>query len=161
MAGVIYDEARVPACALPPLLQLDDGSDVRDAAMWRTQRRPQLLARFAELVYGRTPAQRLSLRVETHERVSAADGSERRQLRLVIAGSHTLNLLLWLPRRRPAPTFLGLNFNGNHTIHPDPAILQPPGATAARGSSSGRWPVERILARGYALATLWLSLIHI
>ena len=83
-------------------------------------------------------------------------GAERRQLRILIGdGAHALNLLLWLPRERPAPTFLGLNFNGNHSTHADPAILQPAGADAARGANASRWSVTRILERGYALATLW------
>jgi hypothetical protein len=35
-----------------------------------------------------------------------------------------MNLLIFLPNGLPGPVpvFLGLNFNGNHTIHPDPQI---------------------------------------
>ncbi|MCY3718004.1 MAG: hypothetical protein OXG07_00420 [Anaerolineaceae bacterium] len=149
-----YDEALVPDYELPPLLRLADGSPVRDADTWREQRRPQLLALFAQQVYGQTPVQNLPLHLETLEETALPGGAERRQLRLLIDGAHSLHLLLWLPRRRPAPLFLGLNFNGNHTTHPDPGILAPSGVAAARGSNAGRWPVEDILARGYGLATL-------
>ncbi len=156
MTDTIHDEARVPEYELPPLLRLEDGSPVREAALWTEQRRPQLLARFAEQVYGQTPVQTLALHVETLERTPLPNGNERRQLRILIGDdAHPLNLLLWLPQRRPAPTFLGLNFNGNHTTHADPAILQPPGAEVARGEHASRWSVARILERGYALATLW------
>ena len=154
MSDVIYDEARVPDYELPPLLRLADGAPVRDAATWRERRRPQLLALFAQQVYGQTPLQNIPLQAETLESARLRNGAERRQLRLILGGVHTLQLLLWLPRRRPAPVFLGLNFKGNHTTHPDPAILIPPGNDAARGSNASRWPVERILARGYGLATL-------
>ena len=156
MTDTNHDEARVPQYELPPLLQLADGSPVRDAAMWTQQRRPQLLALFAQQVYGQTPVQTMPLHVETLERTMLPGGAERRQLRILIGdGAHALNLLLWLPRERPAPTFLGLNFNGNHSTHADPAILQPAGAHAARGANASRWSVTRILERGYALATLW------
>jgi hypothetical protein len=81
-----------------------------------------------------------------------------------------MDLLVYLPNaaKKPVPVFLGLNFNGNHTIHHDPAIavarswVRNDPATGvvdnratekSRGSYSRRWPVELILSRGYGLAT--------
>ena len=84
-----------------------------------------------------------------------------------------IDLLIYLPKKArsgPIPVFLGLNFDGNHTIHPDPGITpsdvqklgsQQPGKPSAeavakaRGASSNRWPVEKIVARGYGVATAW------
>ena len=82
-----------------------------------------------------------------------------------------LHLLLYLPngQANPVPLFLGLNFNGNHAIHPDPAITLSTAwmrkdtagvdnhraTEASRGSEASRWPVEHILARGYGLATAY------
>ena len=71
---------------------------------------------------------------------------------------------------RPVPVFLGLNFDGNHTVYPDSAIYLPDEwvgnekefgmtnnrATArARGSDNDDWPVEHIIERGYGLATVY------
>jgi hypothetical protein len=82
-----------------------------------------------------------------------------------------MDLLLYVPngRSQPAPLFVGLNFRGNHAIHHDPAIALPTvweadgtgGAQASRagddsrGQEASRWPVERIVARGYGLATAY------
>jgi len=58
------------------------------------------------------------------------------------------------------PAFLGVNFFGNHTIGPDPGVFLPDSLRYRkdfildlRGSQAQRWPLETILARGYAVAT--------
>jgi hypothetical protein len=83
-----------------------------------------------------------------------------------------MDLLLYLPAEssEPVPVFLGLNFWGNHSIHPDPAIslstrwmpddaehcVENGRATpGSRGQSAHRWPIETILGRGYGLATAY------
>ena len=83
-----------------------------------------------------------------------------------------MDLLLYLPNgaNGPVPVFFGMNFDGNHTVHADPAITLPrgwvrnrdeAGATDHRASEAGRgvvatrWPIEAILARGYGLATVF------
>ncbi len=84
-----------------------------------------------------------------------------------------MNLLTYIPnaRTRPVPAFLGLNFyNGNASIHPDPDITLPirwmragdefgvvdhRATKATRGVRAHRWPVERIVERGYALAVIY------
>ena len=89
------------------------------------------------------------------------------------AGAPKLNLLIYLPRsgRKRWPVMLGPNYLGNHTVHPDPGITLPDIAfvagmdvalpegratEASRGFHASRWPVERIVERGYAVATFYL-----
>ncbi len=84
----------------------------------------------------------------------------------------TLRLLVWVPNNvtAPVPAFLGLNFYGNQAVHPDPKIRLAEGwipnhpelgifdscaIDASRGLYARRWPVELLLTRGYALATLY------
>ena len=72
-----------------------------------------------------------------------------------------VDILLYIPNgvQDPVPVFVGLNFSGNQTIAPDPAIRLPlsvPASKAApRGSAQDRWPLEMILKRGYAVATMY------
>jgi hypothetical protein len=97
----------------------------------------------------------------------------RKEVRILLEGTSTgaaIDVLLYVPNGRPGPfpVFLGLNFGGNHTVHRDPGIRLPTrwmpsgpgvvdhGATAAaRGRDAESWPVETIVARGYALATAY------
>ena len=163
MAQANYDESKVPAYKLPPLLKLNDGSPVKDAATWKKKRRGEVLELFRSEVYGRSPGRPEALRFEvTRKDELALDGkARRREVRVHFTAAENgpaMNMLLYLPAkdRGPAPAFLGLNFRGNPTISKDPGITLRKGDTeAARGKSAGRWQADMIVARGYALATIW------
>ena len=171
-----YDESSVPPYTLPDPLSLPDGSRVTDAATWARLRRPQILALFEEQVYGRAPGRPEGLAwhvasLDDH----ALDGlATRKEITIRFAGPQgpQMSLLLYLPHRRtaPVPTFLGLNFYGNHSVHPDPGIalsqqwMRPNPALgvvdyrateASRGAGAHAWAIERILERGYGLATAY------
>jgi hypothetical protein len=81
-----------------------------------------------------------------------------------------MEMLIYLPNqsKKPIPTFVILNFVGNHTIIADPAIKlsdswMRPGSgivdnranEESRGKASSRFPVQKILERGYGLATIY------
>jgi hypothetical protein len=171
-----YDESLAGKYSLPDPLLFSDGRQVEDAAGWR-RRRAEILALFEEHIYGETPCQPVKVLVERLEQEAGAlNGVARRQqVRLSFYANHaiaSLDLLVYLPMHarasEPAPLFLGLNFKGNHAIHNDPAILLPRAwlpdqegvvdhhaIPLGRGLDAGRWPVERILERGYGLATVY------
>ena len=172
-----YDESRVPDYDLPDPLVLMDGTRVEDGATWRSRRRPEILGLFEDHVYGRTPSRRLEARyVETSSDENALHGTATRKEITVFFTERDdgprMNLLIYIPnaRARPVSAFLGLNFYGNASIHPDPDISLPTGwmrasdefgvvdhraTKATRGVRSPRWPVERIVARGYALVAIY------
>jgi hypothetical protein len=106
----------------------------------------------------------------------ALDGkATRKEVAVLFAGRDDgpkMDVLIYLPNdaKRPVPLFVGLNFYGNQSIHPDPGItlstswMRPNakyGVTnnrateQSRGVNSSRWPVELILSRGYGLATIY------
>ena len=163
MAQFNYDESKVPAYELPPLLKLNDGSPVKDAATWKKKRRGEVLELFRSEVYGRRPGRPEALRFEvTGKDKPALDGkASRREVRVHFTAAEngpTMNILLYLPAkdRGPVPTFLGLNFRGNPTISKDPGItLRKGDKESDRGGSAGRWQADMIVGRGYALATIW------
>ena len=172
-----YDESKVPAYTLPDPLQCRDGSAVQDAAQWTSQRRAELLGLFAEHVYGRSPARNPAQQIKLTSLATNVFGglATRRQYTVWFTGSTSgpsLNLLVYVPntRKGPVPAFLGLNFNGNHAISADPGIrlsdrwlandkdgsvVNHRATDAARGNEAARWQVEKILRRGYAVATVY------
>jgi hypothetical protein len=170
------DESKVPKYTLPDPLVLADGTKVADAETWRTKRRPEILNLFQTQVYGRSPGPLASTTYKVFEQDAKALGGKatRKQVAVLFAGKEDgprMDLLIYLPNGTagPVPMFLGLNFNGNHTIHADPAIklaelwTTPKGAPPARqtapadtrGKDASCWAVEMILARGYGLATAY------
>lgn len=176
MSSVIYDEAQVPPYTLPDLLTLADGTPVTDGTTWQ-KRRAELFQLFATQVYGKLPTQPVTIHATVTDLEQQALGglATRKQVTLAFTADGTgpaMHLLIYAPNATPGPhpTFLGLNFAGNHAIHADPGIHlsqawmreNPEGGIvdhrsteASRGKTASRWAVEQILARGYALATIY------
>jgi hypothetical protein len=175
-AGFNYDEAKVPAYTLPDPLVANNGRPVTTARQWTQSRRGEILRLFEEHVYGRSPGRPRGMKFElTGIDHLALDGLATRKEVTVYFNGKTdgpkMTLLMYVPneRKQPAPTFLSLNFQGNHTIHPDPGITMSTswirgtygGVTnnrateASRGNAASRFPVETIVRRGYALATIY------
>lgn len=175
--AVNYDESKVPAYTLPDPLVMLDGQRVTDAATWRQKRRPELLRLFETYMYGKMPGRLQKTRFAVRSVAEDALGGQaiRKEVRVLFAGEEAgpqMDLLIYLPKAapRPVPVFLGLNFYGNHTIHPDPGItlsrswmrdnpahgvVNHRATEKSRGTARSRWAVEKILARGYGLATAY------
>jgi (4-O-methyl)-D-glucuronate---lignin esterase len=176
-AGINYDESKIPAYTLPDALRLQNGQPVTDAQTWQTKRRPEILRLFESEVYGHAPGRPKNMKFEvTSKDQPALNGlATRREVTVYFTGPKEgpqMTILLYLPRRapKPVPAFIGLNFNGNHAVNADPGItlsrrwmsagknegvVDHRATEEARGKSASRWPVEKILGRGYALATVY------
>ena len=176
-SGTNYSEQKVPQYTLPNPLLLSDGSRVTDGRIWRTKRRPEILELFRQYVYGRAPIDRpenMTFEVFDLERKALGGLATRKQVTVNFTGEKdgpTMDILIYLPNaaERPVPTFVILNFGGNHTISSDPAIKlserwmrsRSSGAVKnradekTRGRASSRFPIGAILKRGYGLATIY------
>ncbi len=172
-----YDESKVSAFKLPDPLLLANGQKVKKAAVWWQKRRPEIFKLFEEQVYGKMPGKPANMTCKLFEIDSTAlDGkATRKQVTVYFDGREDgpkMDILIYLPNHTPAPVplFLSLNFNGNHTIHPDNkikiadswlrnneemGITQNRATEISRGLQASRWPVEQILARGFGLATIY------
>jgi len=156
---------------LPDPLCAETGTRVDTPQAWASERRPEILKLFEEHVYGRTPDAEIAQAYDVLDEEYHALGGHaiRRQVSITLSGngkSSRIELLIYLPvtaRTSAAPVFCLLNFGGNHTVHTDPAIALSrswlrPGmrpAESHRGASASRFPIERIVERGYGVATAY------
>ena len=159
-----YDETKIPAYALPDPLITADGRKVSDPVAWLNERRPEIMALFETEVYGRTPSLKADLAFSLSSLdTNALDGRAiRKEVVLRISREDkdlSMIILIYLPKvSAPVPVLLGLNFEGNHTIHDDPGIAISESWKARehqRGQDSLSWPVKMIIDRGFGLATLY------
>jgi hypothetical protein len=172
-----YDESKVPEYQLPNPLVNQRGEAITSPQQWRASRRDEILQLFATQMYGRAPQAPDKLTYETFdEDANALGGSAiRKQVTIYFSPRRkgpSADLLVYLPKgsTKPVPIFTGLNFRGNHSIHPDPAIrlsktwmrndpqrgiVDHQATEASRGAAASRWSVEEILKRGYGVATVY------
>jgi hypothetical protein len=167
-----FDEGKVGPYTLPDPLTMIDGQKVRDAAAWTDWRRPEILHLLETYQFGRTPAPPYAVHFETlsSEHGALNGAAIRRQIVIHFSADPAgpkATLLLYIPTAHtgPAPVFLGLNFDGNHTVAADPGIrlgeiwsrrhVKQTAAESTRGSAVQEWQVEKILAHGFALATIY------
>lgn len=142
LIAVFMEQPQYPY-GLPDPLVSESGVRITSAGQWRSQRRPETLQLFASQIYGRTPTANIQAQyIDTEVDHNALEGTAtRRQVRITLSNSRgaiAVDLLIYLPNNtsRPVPVFLGINFDGNHTINSDES-----------------WPAGEIVSRGYGLAT--------
>jgi len=178
-APVNYDESKVPAFDLPDPLKTTDGRNVDSVKLWNEVRRPELLELFTKEMFGKAMSGAGTISVaplpitNNEPRVFNGKGM-RHQIRLHFTkegerwkdGDPKIDVLIYTPThtKGKVPAFLGLNFQGNHTVDDDPGIAlgtvwedkqSIPATEAKRGYQKSRWQIEKILDRGYAVVTAY------
>ena len=148
-----YDEAKVPLYTLPDVL-----AGVKSAAEWKN-RRAEIFQLFEREMYGRSGPKPTGVKFELLE--VSRDALNGKAIRKQIKVDPGFELLLYLPRdaKGPVPVFLGMNYTGNHGVTSDPGVRV---STAwmrqkenPRGLQASRWAIEKVLARGYGIATVY------
>jgi len=167
VAPANYDEDKIPAFQLTEPLKTMDGRVVNTPELWNTVRRPELRKLLETEMFGT-----VSGGIDTYgasissEPVFDGKGT-RHQLVLRLGLPENcleINVLIYTPNNvtEKTPIFLGLNFQGNHTVNADPGIRLGnvwrgsnlvPATEEERGRQSERWQIEKVLERGYATAT--------
>lgn len=188
-----YDEAKVPAYELPDPLVTEAGDAVTKTSQWPA-RREEIIELFTEHMFGQMPdVRRVESKVVRRDADAINGNTIRTELSVIVKPPQAdpaiegddektieIHVLVDVPKRTdgsaaPAdhdavPAFLGLNFQGNHTVTTDPEVRITPswvrerrdGSTdgnraieAGRGVAASRWPTEMINQRGYALITAY------
>jgi hypothetical protein len=158
---------------LPDPLVTRDGARIMSRDQWEKTRKPELRALFEEYMYGHWPAgagwKSSTLLFEDKKALNGA--ATVREFAVDVGLDGPVQLLVATPnaKRGPAPCFLGLNFNGNHTVLDLPGIALAKGWVRAnrdgaggnrareedRGNETEVWNVETLIQRGYAFATFY------
>ena len=161
--------------ALPDPLVTLLGAPVSTRESWAKDRAPELRRLFQYYMYGQMPAKPATFDAKIIREDKTALGGKATLREITIHGTGpdvNAHLLLLVPNKRtgPAPVFLGINFNGNHTLLPDPGIQLPaswmPGghfgvgedhkaSNDGRGKEADAWAIEQTIDRGYAFACFY------
>ena len=171
------DEAKVPKYTLPDPLVMQNGMRVKSAKEWMEKRRPELLELFRREMYGRSPAKpaRMTFELAAIDKQALGGKALRKEVTVYFTEKKDgpkMSILMYLPAgaAKPVPVFLGLNFNGNQAATADPGIrlgdlwarqqgtrklLKRAANEQDRGTEAGRWQVDKILAHGYGVATIY------
>jgi hypothetical protein len=175
---VNYNETQVPDFDLPDVLVSNTGKSIKTIDDWNSIGRPEILDMFKTYMYGdfSDDGLKVEFKVEQIDNSALCGKAIRKNISMYfINEDDTLiaDLLIYLPSKsvaEPVPLFLGMNFYGNHTIHydheipitksyvgnkPEFNIFNNTATAASRGVRAYRWPVERIIERGYGLATIY------
>ena len=158
---------------LPDPLVAFDGTKIASKQQWAAKRKPELKRLFQHYMYGYFPApQGVSATVDRREADYFGGKATLKEITLRYGpdGTPPIHLLLVTPNaKRPAPVFVGLNFNGNHTALDDPKVALPTAwmrenkvgvvdnraTDEGRGTDVGVWNIETIVDAGYGLATFY------
>jgi hypothetical protein len=169
------DEALVSMGDLPNPLTAPNGTLIADASQWPAQR-AHLLKIIAEQEYGVQPSEKADVTWDVVEQGLMLGGKTKRTQLIVhlktAAASMDIDLAIFAPNQpgKVKGCFLGLNFQGNHSVDADPAMRLPKSWMANdaktgvtnnqaneknRGGQNRRWPIQEINERGYAIATAY------
>jgi hypothetical protein len=170
-ALINYDESKVPKFNLSDPLTCKDGTKVTTVKQWEEVRRAEILEFFSSHVYGRTPKDAIKVTYETiSENPNFMGGkATSKQVKFIFTnGQKNVEalLLLVLPNwpKEKMPVFVSYNYKGNHSTCFDetleyapnfPLVKSPDHPDWTRGCQSSRWCYEKILDRGYAIATMF------
>ena len=170
-----YEESKIPDYELPDLLTAQDGSKITTKAQWQDVRRSEILSDFEKYMYGRVPEGEIDINIDQIKEVAALEGKAiMKEIKMTFSRNSkqlTMDMLIFLPKTQSkTPVFVGLNFYGNHTISDEPNISIPTswsrnseqfGITdntpneKSRSARKNRWAIEKIIDRGYGVATIY------
>ena len=172
-------ESQVGSYVLPDPLVMPTGEKISSPQQWK-KRRQEWIDQYSEYMYGYTPEKKVKLRFEVVDIKQNALNNRAIRKRVNIQFVEypklpPIELVLHVPKsaRKQVPVFVSLNYTGNHGISLEKdipistrwmrasldtthtAIVNNKANEKARGMHVRRWPLDSIIARGYAVATAY------
>ncbi|WP_260706363.1 alpha/beta hydrolase family protein [Edaphobacter flagellatus] len=165
-----YDEAKVGTYTLPDPLVMSDGKPVKDAKVWMTKRRPEIVRLFETQQYGVAPGRPKDESFDVIEKGTAALGGKaiRRRVEVHLSADKAapvIHLVEYLPAgaKKKVPLLLCISFFPASNMVDDPEL--PTGEVwdaktktrvpAARGTIAGKIDVPELIAAGFGVATFY------
>src|SRR5579875_309874 len=166
---VNYDEAQVGHYTLPDPLRMANGKPVRDAKMWFSKRRPEIVHLYEENQFGRSPQAPADLPYDEFDKGTAAFDGKAIRKQTTIYFSHDkagpkMDLLVYIPAgaRKPVPLLLNISFSANCVTVNDPGVKEGEvwnrehkKVPAKQGMAIGRVNVLPVLDAGLGFATVY------
>ncbi|HVG14904.1 MAG TPA: hypothetical protein VM935_08085 [Chitinophagaceae bacterium] len=146
-----YDEVKVPAYTLPPVLKSPTGNLAKDKKAWEESRRKEILTLFEDHVYGKMPVDydSLSFKIRNENKQAMKGKAHLKEVAISIwkgPASVVINLTLFTPNnKRKAPVFLLINNRSKRNTEP------------SRDTVSQFWPAEQVIDSGYGIAAFHVS----
>ncbi|MBW4889008.1 acetylxylan esterase [Mucilaginibacter sp. HMF5004] len=171
-----HTSAQQKVTNLPDVLTMSTGKKVTTAKQWEKQRKPELLAFFKREMYGQMPGKPAGIAFKVFDENKNVLGGKatRKQVTVYFTGNvdgPKMDILMYIPNKvkRKVPAIVGLNFDGNQSVNADPAIkittswedkgtkgvINNHATEAMRGTNASQWPLEMIIDKGYAIATVY------
>ena len=156
---LIYDEDKVPHYDLPPLLVTAEGDAVTTAQEWRDIRRPQILALFSNLVYGRVPEPaspvKIEFKVMKTDREFMQGKGTRKDVVIRISnknGKAEMLVLVFVPNDAdgPVPAFMKHSFDDTKSDG-----FEADTGPFKRGFLRNGWPLGEFFKRGYGFVAVY------
>lgn len=158
----------------PDPLIMFDGRRVTTEEQWVNERRPELIVLFQHYMYGfLPPPEAVRSKIEREARRTFDGKATLKEVTITFGPPELppIHLMLVVPNNRqgPVPVILSMNYFGNHTLAQDPGVrlsrnwmpergegvVNNRATEASRGTWVERWGIEKIVERGYAVATLY------
>ncbi len=158
-SDVIYDEDKIPHYDLPPLLVTAEGKEVATPEDWQNIRRPQIMALFGNLIYGRIPRPDSPLKVDFEVKKTDPEFMQgkatRKDIQIRLSnnnGKVEMLVLVFVPNdaTKPVPAFMKHSFDNTQSLGFD-ADTGP----FRQGFLRNGWPLGEFFKRGYAFVAVY------
>ena len=135
--------------------------------------REEIRSLLESQMFGRAPGRHdgLSFDVVAIDKAALGGKAVRKEVAIRVEGRPLTCCYMFPPGAAARPVFVGLGFHPNHSVSADPGIrlagewaqdkatqadrTPAPPAPSSRGAAASRWQLEKLLSRGYGLATMY------